>query len=187
VAEAGVGEHVDVLIGTLSKALGSYGGYACARREIVELLLNSARPAIFSTALPPPAVAGALASLELLIEAPLRPQKLQAAAELLRSELTGAGIAAPAGRTQIVPLIVGDAAATVALSEAALARGVFAQAIRPPTVAEGSSRLRLTVMASHTASELSGAVAAIEASARELGITFASPPPAVAQPVARAA
>ena len=109
VAEAGLGEHVDVLVGTLGKALGSYGGYVCARREIVELLLNSARPAIFSTALPPPAVAGALASLELLIEQPLRPQKLQASAEQLRIELAAAGIAVPAGRTQIVPLIVGDA------------------------------------------------------------------------------
>ncbi len=187
VAEAGLGEHVDVLVGTLSKALGSYGGYVCARREIVELLLNSARPAIFSTALPPPAVAGALASLELLIEQPLRPQKLQASAEQLRIELAAAGIAVPAGRTQIVPLIVGDAQAAVALTEAALARGVFAQAIRPPTVPDGSSRLRLTVIASHTASELSGAVAAIEAAAREVGVSFASSALPAPAPIARAA
>jgi glycine C-acetyltransferase/8-amino-7-oxononanoate synthase len=187
VAEAGLGGHVDVLVGTLSKALGSYGGYVCAPREIVELLLNSARPAIFSTALPPPAVAGALAALELLIEQPLRPQKLQASADQLRGELAAAGIAVPAGRTQIVPLIVGDAQAAVALSEAALARGVFAQAIRPPTVPEGSSRLRLTVIASHTASELSGAVAAIEAAANEVGVSFASSPLPAPAPVARAA
>ena len=78
VAEAGLEGQVDVIVGTLSKALGSYGGYVCARREIVELLLNSSRSLIFSTAPPPPAVAGALAALELLIEQPLRPQKLQA-------------------------------------------------------------------------------------------------------------
>jgi 8-amino-7-oxononanoate synthase len=186
IAEAGLDQQVDVLVGTLSKALGSYGGYVCARREIVELLLNSARALIFSTAPPPPATAGALAALELLIEQPLRPQKLQATAELLRRELAAAGIGVPAGRTQIVPLIVGEADAAVQVCEAALARGVFAQAIRPPTVPEGSSRLRLTVMASHTASELVGAVAALSAAAREVGVTFAAGPGA-AEPVARAA
>jgi 8-amino-7-oxononanoate synthase len=185
IAEAGLDGQVDVLVGTLSKSLGSYGGYVCTSREIVELLLNSARALIFSTALAPPVVAGALAALELLIEQPLRPSKLQATAALLRSELAGAGIAAP-GRTQIVPLVVGDADTAVRLSEAALARGVFAQAIRPPTVPVGSSRLRLTVMASHTASELATAVVALSDAAREVGATFAARP-ALAEPVARAA
>ena len=186
IAEAGLDGEVDVLVGTLSKALGSYGGYVCARREIVELLLNSARALIFSTAPPPPAIAGALAALELLIEQPLRPAKLLATAALLRSELAAAGIPAPRGRTQIVPLVVGDAEAAVRLSTAALARGVFAQAIRPPTVPDGSSRLRLTVMASHTASELAGAVAALDGAAREVGVKFTAEP-ALAEPVARAA
>jgi glycine C-acetyltransferase/8-amino-7-oxononanoate synthase len=186
IAEAGLEGQVDVLVGTLSKALGSYGGYACAAREIVELLLNSSRALIFSTAPPPPSIAGALAALELLIEQPLRPAKLQATAEVLRAELAAVGIAAPAGRTQIVPLIVGDADAAVRLSEAVLARGVFAQAIRPPTVPEGSSRLRLTVMASHTASELAAAAAAIAQAAREVGVTFTADT-GVAEPVARAA
>ncbi|MGA2757893.1 MAG: 8-amino-7-oxononanoate synthase [Solirubrobacteraceae bacterium] len=186
IAEAGLDGQVDVLVGTLSKSLGSYGGYVCASREITELLLNSARALIFSTALPPPVAAGALAALELLIEQPLRPAKLQATAALLRSELAAAGIAAPSGRTQIVPLIVGDADAAVRLSQAALARGVFAQAIRPPTVPPGSSRLRLTVMASHTASELAGAVTALSEAAREVGASLAGEP-ALAEPVARAA
>jgi 8-amino-7-oxononanoate synthase len=186
VAEAGLEDDVDVLVGTLSKALGSYGGYVCARGEIIELLVNSSRAVIFSTAPPPPAAAGALAALELLIEQPLRPEKLQATAALLRTELAAAGLPAPAGRTQIVPLIVGDADAAVRLSQAALARGVFAQAIRPPTVPDGSSRLRLAVMASHTATELAGAVAALSAAAREVGVTFDGLP-GTAEPVARAA
>ena len=186
VAEAGLEGQVDVIVGTLSKALGSYGGYVCASREIVELLLNSSRSLIFSTAPPPPAAAGALAALELLIEQPRRPQKLQAMAEALRRELETQGMPVLDGRTQIVPLVVGDADASVRLSEAALARGVFAQAIRPPTVPEGSSRLRLTVMASHTTSELAGAAAVLSAAARELGVEFAAPTdPQV--PVARAA
>jgi 8-amino-7-oxononanoate synthase len=185
VAEAGLEGEVDVLVGTLSKALGSYGGYVCTRREIVELLLNSSRSLIFSTALPPPAAAGALAALELLIEQPLRPEKLQSTAGLLRRALAAAGMPARSGRTQIVPLIVGDADVAVRLSEAALARGVFAQAIRPPTVPAGTSRLRLTVMASHTATELAAAVAALSDAAREVGVMF-GPLPTVA-PVARAA
>jgi len=186
VAEAGLEGEVEVLVGTLSKALGSYGGYVCARSEIVELLVNSSRSLIYSTAPSPPAAAGALAALELLIEQPLRPEKLQSTAELLRRQLVAAGMPPRSGRTQIVPLIVGDAAATVRLSEAALARGVFAQAIRPPTVPAGSSRLRLTVMASHTATELAGGVAALGDAAREVGVTF-DPVPDAAEPVARAA
>jgi 8-amino-7-oxononanoate synthase len=185
-AAAGLQGQVDVIVGTLSKALGSYGGYVCARGEIVELLLNSARSLIFSTAPSPPAVAGALTALELLLDQPLRPEKLQAMADALREELAGAGIKPPAGATQIVPLIVGDADAAVRVSAAALTRGVFAQAIRPPTVPHGTARLRLTVMASHTTSELSAAAAALSAAAAEAGAAFSAPTDASA-PVARAA
>jgi 8-amino-7-oxononanoate synthase len=186
IAEAGLDGQVDVLVGTLSKTLGSYGGYVCASGEIVELLINSARSLIFSTAPSPPAIAGALAALEMLIEQPLRPEKLQATAELLRRELAAAGMPAAGGRTQIIPLIIGEADTAVRLAEAVLARGVFAPAIRPPTVPEGTSRLRLTVMASHTATELAGAVAALGAAAADLGIKLAAPPSAL-EPVARAA
>jgi 8-amino-7-oxononanoate synthase len=186
VAEAGLCGHVDIVVGTLSKALGAYGGYVCARRELTEFLLNRARSLIFSTAPPPPAVAGALAALELLIEQPRRPEKLLGAATLLRGELARLNIPVAAGRTQIIPVIVGDADETVRLSEALLARGVFAQAIRPPTVPSGSSRLRLTVMASHTATELSGAATALAEAAAELGIRLIAPPETL-EPVARAA
>ena len=174
VAEAGLEGEIDVIVGTLSKALGAYGGYVCTRREIAELLINRSRTLIFSTAPPPPAVAGALAGLELLVEQPRRPQKLLAAAAVLRRELAAAGVPVPDGRTQIMPVIVGDADRAVALSEALLARGVFAQAIRPPTVPDGSSRLRLAVMASHTASELTAAAAAIRDAAAQTGVTFAA-------------
>ena len=178
-----------MIVGTLSKALGSYGGYVCASREIVELLLNSARSLIFSTAPPPPAAAGALAALELLIEQPLRPQKLQAhGGAAARASSRPQGLPAVAGRTQIVPLVVGDAEASVRLCEAALARGVFAQAIRPPTVPQGSSRLRLTVMASHT--DQRARRRARRRCARRharLGVEFAPAPTVPQVPVARAA
>jgi len=141
VAELGLEDEVDVVVGTLGKALGSYGAYACCSRTMAKWLVNSARTLIFSTALPPPAVAGALAALELLVEQPRRVEKLQSGAAVLREELEARG------------LDVGGSD-TVRACELALARGVFAQAIRPPTVPLGTSRLRLAVMASHTKSEL---------------------------------
>jgi len=117
-------------------------------------LVNTARPLIFSTALPPPAVGAAMAGLELLREQPRRVEKLQRNACVLREALRAEGILAPGEDTPIVPLVVGSPEAAVSAAEAALAEGVFAQAIRPPTVPDGTSRLRLAVMASHTKSEL---------------------------------
>ncbi len=154
VADAGLQGEVDVIVGTLGKALGSYGAYVACDKPIADYLVNSARTLIFSTALPPPAVAAALASLELLRAQPRRVDKLQRNAAVLREALAERGIDCGGSETQIVPLVVGDAAAAVQASERALERGVFAQAIRPPTVPEGSSRLRLAVMASHTKTEL---------------------------------
>lgn len=175
VAEAGLEHEVDVIVGTLGKALGSYGAYACGSAQTIDYLINVSRSLIYSTAPPPPSVAGALAALELLVEQPRRVDKLQANAALLRSELGRSGVDVPAGRTQITALIVGDAEAAVAVSEAALARGIFVAAIRPPTVPDGSSRLRLTVMASHTASEIGRAAAAIAAAANDIGVAFGDP------------
>jgi glycine C-acetyltransferase/8-amino-7-oxononanoate synthase len=95
-----------------------------------------------------------MAGLELLREQPRRVEKLRRNGAVLREALGASGLPVPAGETPIVPLIVGDAGDAVRASERALEDGVFAQAIRPPTVPAGSSRLRLAVMASHTKSEL---------------------------------
>ena len=154
VAHAGLEDEVDVIVGTLGKALGSYGAYVCCDSEMAKYLTNTARTLIFSTALSPPAVAAAMAALELLREQPRRVEKLQRNAAVLREALAAQGLPVPDGTTQILPVIVGDAGEAVRASERALEKGVFAQAIRPPTVPAGSSRLRLTVMASHTRSEL---------------------------------
>ncbi len=154
IAAAGLEDEVDVLVGTLGKSLGSYGAYVCCDRPMAKYLVNSARTLIFSTALGPPQVAAAMAALELLREEPRRVERLQRNARILREGLAEDGLPTGGGDTPIVPLIVGEADAAVAASERALERGVFAQAIRPPTVPAGSSRMRLTVMASHTKSEL---------------------------------
>ncbi len=169
-ALAGLQGKVDVSIGTLGKALGSYGAYVCARREMVRYLINTARPLIFSTAPSPPSVAGALAALELLEAEPRRVERLHDAARYLRKALAEEGFAIEPGDMHIVPLVVGDSHAAVRLCGAALERGVFAQAIRPPTVAQGTSRLRLAVMASHSTEELQKAAKVLGDSAREVGL-----------------
>ncbi|MEN3279011.1 MAG: 8-amino-7-oxononanoate synthase, partial [Solirubrobacteraceae bacterium] len=169
VAEAGVEDEVDVLIGTLSKALGAYGAFAACDHEMAQLLVNSARPFIFSTAPPPPAVAGALAALELLIEQPQRVDKLQANADALREELARERFEVAGSTTQIVPLVIGDAKQAMRISELAIEHGVFAQAIRPPTVPEGTSRLRLAVMASHSRAELREAAQVLARAALQAG------------------
>ena len=174
VAREGLEDEVDVIVGTLGKALGSYGAYVLCEKPMAKYLINSARTLIFSTALPPPAVAAAMAALELLREQPRRVEKLQRNAGVLRGALAEAGLPVSDGETPIVPLILGEADAAVAASERALERGVFAQAIRPPTVPEGSSRLRLAVMASHTKSELRDAArvlaAAVPAAPRQAAL-----------------
>jgi 8-amino-7-oxononanoate synthase len=171
-AQLGGGE-VDVLVGTLGKALGSYGAYVCADAATVDFLLNHARPFIFSTAPPPPAVGAAAAALAILETEPELVARLQANAAVLRTALAAEGLATGSSTTQIVPLGVGEAEPTMELCERALERGVFAQGIRPPTVPEGCSRLRFTVMATHTPAELETAARGVGAAARELGLVGA--------------
>jgi 8-amino-7-oxononanoate synthase len=170
VAQAGLGSEIDVVIGTLGKALGSYGAYACTSKTIARYLVNSARSLIFSTAPPPPAVAGALTALQLLRERPHRVRRLNSNARVLRRALAEEGFAVDEGEMHIVALIVGDPFATVQMSEEAIERGVFAQAIRPPSVPAGTSRLRLTAMASHTPAELRRAARALGQAARAAGV-----------------
>jgi glycine C-acetyltransferase/8-amino-7-oxononanoate synthase len=170
VAAAGLSEEVDLVVGTLGKALGSYGAYVCAGSELSEYLLNTARSFIFSTALPPPVLAAALAALGVLEAEPERVETLNANAAALREALVAEGLAAGGGQSQIVPLEVGDAGRTMELCERLLERGVFAQGIRPPTVPAGSSRLRFSVMATHEPADLRDAARLTGEAARELGI-----------------
>jgi 8-amino-7-oxononanoate synthase len=168
--QAGLQGKADVMIGTLGKALGSYGAYACASEEMVRYLVNTSRPLIFSTAPSPPSAAAALAALELLEEEPGRVARLHEAAHTLREALAEQGFAVAGSAMHIVPLVVGASEAAMRLCEATLERGVFAQAIRPPTVADGTSRLRLATMASHNAEELRQAAQSLADAAREGGL-----------------
>ena len=157
VAAAGLEEEVDVAVGTLGKALGAYGAYACCDQTMARYLVNAARTLIFSTALPPPVAAAAMAALELLVGQPRLVERVQRNAEVMRGALAAEGLVTGPSCSQILPLVVGDPDDATKASRGALERGVFAQAIRPPTVPHGTSRIRLSVMASHGKAELRAA------------------------------
>jgi 7-keto-8-aminopelargonate synthetase-like enzyme len=152
-----------VVIGTLGKALGSYGAFACCERTMAEFLVNRARTLIFSTASPPPSVAAALAALRIVRDEPAIVQRVQRNAGLFRRALADHGFAIPESEMPIVPIIVGDPRDATAMSDAALNAGVFVQAIRPPTVPDGTSRLRAVASAAHTQTDLHMAAATLAA------------------------
>jgi 8-amino-7-oxononanoate synthase len=151
VAEAlGVEHRVPVRVGTLSKALGSAGGFVAGCQSLVDWLVNAARPYVFSTASPAPTAAAALAALEIVRREPHRRETLLARAAALRQRLGDQGWNVGNSASQIVPLIVGDAGRAVRLSQALRRRGLFVPAIRPPTVPEGEACLRISLTCAHT-------------------------------------
>lgn len=154
VAEAGLLGEVDVVIGSLGTALGAYGAFAFGAAEVVRAIAGRARSLRAATALPPPAVAAAGAALGLLVEQPRRVEKLQANADALRRALAREGFEVAGSTTQVVPLVVGEASLADRMAALALEGGVLVQAVAPADVPEGTARLRLAVMASHTKPEL---------------------------------
>ncbi|GFK92491.1 8-amino-7-oxononanoate synthase [Fundidesulfovibrio magnetotacticus] len=146
----GVAMESGLVMGTLGKSLGSYGAYVCCSRAVREYLVNRASGFIFSTALPPPCLGAADAALDLVPTLAPRRERLLALAEALRGRLNAAGLSTERSSTQIVPVILGHAARALAAMEALRRENVLAVAVRPPTVPEGSSRLRLSLTALHT-------------------------------------
>jgi 8-amino-7-oxononanoate synthase len=162
IAKLGLGARLLVQMGTLGKALGGFGAYVACSQALRELLINRCRSFIFTTALPPAVMAMAIAAIELVQNQPERREALRRNSQSLRGGLRALGYNISDGAGQIVPLIVGDAGACMNLSAALLAHGVFAQGIRPPTVPPGTSRLRITLMATHTAEHIDKALAIFE-------------------------
>jgi len=170
VASLGLEKRVPVLMGTLSKALGSFGGFAAGNRELTEFLVNTSRSFIFTTGLPPASAACALAALDVLEQDTSLPFKVQENGAFLRQRLNTIGFNTLKSQTQIIPVVVGEAAGAVEMSQLLLERGVLATAIRPPTVPQGTSRIRATVMATHTRADLELAASAFEEAGRKVGI-----------------
>ena len=155
--------HPDVLMGTLSKALGSEGGFVCGSQLLVDYLRNVSRPFIFSTAPGAPAMAAARAALEVLVAEPERVSRLRENVRLFVTELSAHGVSAR-GETPIVPIVVGDEKKALEASAALEERGFLVPAIRYPTVARGAARLRVAIMSAHSPDQLRAAAAAIASS-----------------------
>jgi len=165
----GLQAAVTVQMGTLGKALGTFGAYVAGSRALIDLLVNRARTQVFTTALPPPIVAAAAAALHIVEREPARRTATRRNAARLRAGLRGLGFVVPGeDDSHILPVMIGDAEATMALSAALLDAGAFAHGIRPPTVPDGTARLRVTVMATHTEADVDAAIAAFAAVRRPL-------------------
>jgi len=157
-AEQGV--RPDILVGTLGKSFGVAGAFVAASSDMASLLRNRARSFVYSTAPPPPLLRAAMAALPLVRDAEARRSALMANASRLRVELRALGLEVPEGVGPIIPVLIGENAHTMRLSAGLLERGVFVQGIRPPTVAPGSARLRLTAMATHRSEDIDKAIEA---------------------------
>ena len=163
IAGYGLDGRVGVVMGTLSKALGAAGGFIAGSADLCAYLRNRARSFIFDTALPPPTAAAALAALQVVEREPERPVRARSLAGRLATGLRAAGFDVPDPPAAVVPVVIGEPDPAMALSARLLAAGVLVTAIRPPTVPNGTSRLRATVMATHTDAEIDRATAAFTA------------------------
>mgnify|MGYP000200472294 CR=1 FL=1 len=168
VQREGLADRVDVQLGTLSKALASQGGYVAGDEALVEYLLNAARSFVFSTGLAPPAAGAAREALRIAREG-RRSDELWHTVERLRDGLTGMGYDV-LGETQILPVLVGDRETALELGERVRDRGIVAPPIRPPTVPEGTSRIRVAPMATHTDEEVQRCLDAFERAGEEVGL-----------------
>ena len=166
VAGYGLEGRVGVVMGTLSKALGAAGGFIAGSSDLCAYLRNRARSFIFDTALPPPTTAAALAALSVVEREPERPVRARRLSARLAAGLRSAGFDVAEPAAAVLPVIVGGADAAIGLSTRLLDAGVLVTAIRPPTVPPGTSRLRATVMATHTDAEIDRATAAFAAARR---------------------
>jgi glycine C-acetyltransferase/8-amino-7-oxononanoate synthase len=162
VAKLGLGDRVLVQMGTLGKALGGFGAYVAGSRALRDLLINRCRSFIFTTSLPPAVVAMAIAAIDLVKREPERREALSSNCRIMAEGLRSLGFQVGASSSPILPLIIGDAARCMKFSEHLLERGVFAQGIRPPTVPAGTSRLRITLMATHTREHIGQALKVFE-------------------------
>jgi 8-amino-7-oxononanoate synthase len=146
----GIEERVDVRVGTLSKALGSMGGFVAGRRSLIDWLANRARSYVFSTAPPAAWCAAGIAALDIAQREPQRRVQLQQRAKELRARLRQQGWNTGESDSQIIPIYIGEPDPTMRLAEALLAEGLFIPGIRPPSVPEGQSLLRVSLSSAHT-------------------------------------
>lgn len=161
IEEEGMGNGVDLAMGTFGKALGSYGAFVAARREMIDYLLNRARSFIFSTALPPAVAAASLAAVRLVRQEPQLRGELWEKVAFFKALLRQGGLARDTGPSQIIPIMVGGSGEALAMADNLRKQGVYVTAVRPPTVPAGTARLRFSISRSHSATDLARAAEAL--------------------------
>jgi len=166
----GVHGCVDIQVGTLSKAVGVLGGYVAGTRALIDFLYHRARPFLFSTSHPPAVAAACIAAIDVLMEEPQIIDRLWENTRFFQAGLKSLGFNTGVTEGPITPIIVGDGALAMTLSDRLFQAGVFAQGIAFPTVAVGKARVRAIVTATHTRDELQFALDAFGSVGRELGI-----------------
>lgn len=166
----GLKDEIDFTVGTLSKAIGAEGGFVSTSSIAKNYLLNNARSFIFQTALSPSAIEAAREGISIIQNEPERRKQLLKNAQYLRLKLEESGFVMKEGETPIISLIIGGSHEAMQFSAKLLDEGVFIPAIRPPTVPKGSSRLRITVMATHTIEQLDMVISKIKKIGKEMGI-----------------
>ncbi len=145
---------IALAVGTLSKALGTLGGFVTGRKAAMESLIQEGRTFIYTTALPPACAAAALAALRIIQREPARRARVLALADLVRAELRAMGFDCGDSASPIIPVVLGEAGAALAAAEFLKGRGLYIPAIRPPTVPRGAARLRISLMATHTDAQI---------------------------------
>jgi len=171
-SELCVGHNVDIHIGTFSKAVPSVGGYVAGKKSVIDWIRNSARSFIFSTSLPASAVAASLKSIELLPVADDRRTRLRNNIIRFKTGLKEMNIPVHDDMTPIIPIIIGTSEDALRISDYLCEEGYYVPAIRPPTVAHGTSRLRVSLMATHTPAEIDGLLKTIRQGLDMLGGSY---------------
>jgi len=162
--------QVDIQVGTLSKAIGVLGGYVAGSRTLIDYLIHRGRPILFSTSHPPAVTAACMEAFDILLEEPEIIDKLWENTRFFKKGLEDLGFNTGISQTPITPVIVGEGALAMKLSDKLFEEGVFAQALAFPTVPRGKARVRTIVMATHTQKDLDTALRAFEKVGKELSI-----------------
>ena len=166
----GLEDRVPFHMGTLGKALGTSGAYVAGPASVITYLINTARTFLFATAPPPATAAATIAALQIVRTDPARRARLWENRHYLFAGLTRLGFRLTDSASPILPIVVGDAQKTIAMADRLLDLGVYAPAIRPPTVPKETSRIRATVTSEHSRTQLDQALAAFEQAGREQGV-----------------
>lgn len=166
----GLEKDIDVQMGTLSKAAGSFGAYVCGSQALIDFLVNKARSFIYTTAMPPAIAAASLQAIEIIEGEPHRCEKLWENTKLMKEGLKSLGFDTMNSRSPIIPILLEDSQKAVKFSKKLLDEGIFVQAIRPPTVPQNTARLRVTVMATHSVQDLKNALERFRKIGKELNL-----------------